>query len=195
MAERISVFLRHFAGETGTGTVTIGALIDRLGDRAHGLAILLLALPCTLPMPYGIPTAFGAAILLVSAQLLLCPRAGLWLPRALRHHPMGAAQLGRVMDRALPLVERLEHLSHPRQQWAAGAAGRTITAILCAICGLTMLLPIPLIGNIPPAIAATALAVGLLQRDGLVLIAGLILFVLAMALIALAWWGIVNHLT
>ncbi|SHF48420.1 Uncharacterized conserved protein [Ruegeria intermedia] len=191
ISEHLEAVIADLAGEE----VTIVEIIARLGNRAHGLAILLFALPCTLPMPYGIPTAFGTAILLVSLQLLLWPGRSLWLPRFLGARTIARADLQRMLDKALPLVLRLERLTHPRHEWAAGALGRTITAILCAVCGFTMLLPIPFIGNIPPAIAATALAVGLLQRDGLFLMAGFVLFSAAMAILAAAWWGILNGVT
>lgn len=192
MCEGISSLLRATVERIEEETAPVSALLGRMGERAHGLAILLFALPCTLPMPYGIPTAFGTAILLVSLQLLLRPGRSLWLPGFISRRRIPRAHLQRMLDKALPMVQRLEKLAHPRQEWAAGTLGRVIAAVLCAVCGFTMLLPIPFIGNIPPAIAATALAVGFLQRDGLFLIGGFVLFCAAMALLAAAWWGVLN---
>lgn len=69
ISEHLEAVLADLAGEQ----VTFAQILPRLGNRAHGPAILLFALPRTLQMPYGIPTASGTAILLVSLQLLICP--------------------------------------------------------------------------------------------------------------------------
>lgn len=188
----ISTLLEGLVANRQQAGVTLGDLLDALGTRAHGIVILVFALPCTVPMPYGIPTACGIAILLVSAQLLLAPARPPWLPAFIRQRRLLPDDLERLHERGRPLVLKIERFSHPRLEWATGSLGRGLVAVLCSLCGITLILPIPFIGNIPPAIAATVLAAGLVQRDGLVVVLGVVLFALAMALLAAAWWGILN---
>jgi hypothetical protein len=181
--------------EVGEGeTVSFGEILAVLGRRAHGAAMLVFALPCWLPMPPGIPTACGAAILLISLQLL-AGRETLWLPRRLRDRRLPRAALARIAERIGPTVSRAERFFRPRLPGIAeGPVGQAITGVLGAVLGLTMILPIPFVGNIPPAIAASFLAIGLIERDGVALLVALALAFLAAALVALLWWGVVNGL-
>jgi hypothetical protein len=59
-----------------------------------------------------------------------------------------------------------------------GVSARLIGAVFL-ILGIVLILPIPLLGNIPPAIAAGILALALAQRDGLLAIAGVLASALA----------------
>lgn len=88
----------------------------------------------------------------------------------------------------------MERWFHPRLQWASGDVGRFLVGALGAICGLTLILPIPIIGNIFPAWAVIALAIGLIQRDGAAILAGTLLSGAALALVVFAIVETVNEL-
>ena len=53
-----------------------------------------------------------------------------------------------------------------------------------------MILPIPLIGNMPPGAAAAVIAVGITERDGVVVLAGLIGATAAILIAGAATWAI-----
>ena len=62
--------------------VSFGELIDRLDLRAHGVLLLVLALPMCIPNVPGISTIFGVLMMLPALQLVLGSR-----------RPVGAAAL------------------------------------------------------------------------------------------------------
>jgi hypothetical protein len=59
-----------------------------------------------------------------------------------------------------------------------------------------MILPIPFLGNMPPGVAASVIALGMTERDGLIVLAGLVVSVAAIAIASAATWtailGIIN---
>ena len=59
--------------------ITVGDILDALDARAFGLATLMFALPSVIPMPPGVPTIVGIALLIVSIQMVI-GRQELWLP-------------------------------------------------------------------------------------------------------------------
>jgi hypothetical protein len=54
------------------------------------------------------------------------------------------------------------------------------------LLGFIMILPIPFVGNIPPGVAATIIAVGLIELDGVVVLAGLAASIVAVAVASAA---------
>ena len=66
-------------------------------------------------------------------------------------------------------------LAHLRPQ-------RRLIGVIVLVLGFVITLPIPVIGNIPPGIAVAILAISLLERDGLAVLAGMAIGVVAFAI-------------
>lgn len=160
------------------------------GRSAHGALLVLLAVPCLLPLPgAGTVLSFGIAAFALMmwrgrARLVLPWRVGRWrLPPEPARRTLNAlawlyARAGRV-SRA-----RMSALAAPRQH------GRMAPWV--ALMALLIFLPIPF-GNVLPALALTLLGVGLMFRDGMAVLAALgvaVLALTAMVLLAVAAAGI-----
>jgi hypothetical protein len=77
--ERTSEVLRDLVGEGDADRITFREILTELRHRALGFALLIFALPCALPMPPGIPTVCGIAIVIIAVNLIAARRR-LWLP-------------------------------------------------------------------------------------------------------------------
>jgi hypothetical protein len=66
----------------------------------------------------------------------------------------------------------VERFAKPRLSVFADARSRRIVGIVGLVLGLALLLPIPIIGNIPLGIPICILGLGLVERDGAVILAG-----------------------
>lgn len=162
-------------------TITLGALIESLDERAYGLAILILALPCAVPFLYGIPQIVALPMLALAAQLA-AGREHPWLPRRLAERRVKVRSLKTVVDRAQRSLGFVERLAVPRFKLLSDGPGARVVGGLMLIPAASILLPFPLT-NTMPGIGVGITAVGLLERDGLLIIAGLavgLLWVLAL---------------
>ena len=153
--------------------LTLGQVVDGLDDRAYGLLMLVLALPMALPLSAipGISTLFGVPLCFVVAQLALGfrhPR----LPRFIAARSFARDELVRMVDRALPWIERAERLVHPRWLWLTSPLSERLIGLICLMLAVIMALPI-VGGNQPPGIAISLYAIGLMERDGLFVLLGL----------------------
>jgi hypothetical protein len=185
---RTSEVLRDLA-YSGGERVTFGEILANLRQRAFGFAMLIFSLPCALPMPPGIPTVCGAALAVIALNLIVLRRK-LWMPRAITDKSIARADLRRVVDRMLPLLERFERICRPRFQVFAAPAARVLVGVVVLVLGVIMILPIPLIGNMPPAAAAAVIAVGITERDGVVVLVGLVGATAAIVIASTATWAI-----
>jgi hypothetical protein len=195
--ERTSEVFRELAEGDGE-RLTFREILTTLRHRAFGFTLLIFALPCCLPMPPGIPTVCGVAIVIIALNLI-ASRQRLWLPGAIANKSIARADLRRIVDRVAPYLERLERICKPRFAIVTEPVGKVLIGIVIFALGFVMILPIPLLGNKPPGLAASVIAFGMTERDGLIVLIGAVVSVAAIALASVATWaavlGIINYFT
>lgn len=156
-------------------------LFAALGDRALAALLFVFAVPNAIPGPPGLSTVLGVPLLFLSAQLLLGRKA--WLPEFIARRSMARADFAALMDRALPWLERAEKLLRPRFSGLALPPMEYLLGFICLVLAMILVLPIPL-GNNPPAFAIAFFALGILERDGLWVLAGLCITALSMTVVS-----------
>lgn len=161
--------------------VSLADVLGVLGERGFGLLLLLLTLPNAVPIPAppGVSLILALPLMLVAAQMAMGfdhPR----LPQRVMRLSMPQARLAELLRRAAPLLERLERHLRPRHGVLTGRRAEPGLGVLCLLLAVVMSLPIPM-GNAPVAWSLIVIALGLLERDGLFTLAGIVAGVLAIA--------------
>lgn len=174
--------------------VSVATIIETLRARAYALLIVLLGLPNCLPMPPPIPLVCGLVLAFVAVQML-AGRAVPWLPQALLSKSIGKAELARAIQRALPSLTRLERISRPRLTMLGGAAAIPILGLLILVLALGLVVAAPFIGQIPLGLAVCLVGLGLVERDGLFIIAGALIGAVGLLLSAGFAYAIVSGLS
>jgi hypothetical protein len=188
---RTSEVLAAIASNGEGDRILFGELVAAMRNRAFGALFLLFGLPNCLPMPPGIPVICGIIVALISAQMMI-GRDQLWLPGWLAAKSFARADLERVVARARPWIRRLERVAKPRLPLFADARSRRLIGVAGMVLGLALVLPIPIIGNIPLGIPICILGLGLVERDGAMIIAGYAATALGLVVTAGLGWLIVQ---
>lgn len=150
--------------------VDLGRLLDTFGSRAHGTALFLLSVPDAIPLPVpSVGAILGVPIAIVSLHLAVFGETAR-LPAPVRRRRMPARAIGLMKRYVAPFLARIERLSRPRLR--AVAAQARFVGLVCLALSLLLLLPIPFM-NTPPSLCLALLAWGMVQRDGVVVAAGL----------------------
>lgn len=195
--ERTSEVLRELTEGEGE-RVTFRDILSGLRHRAFGFTLLIFALPCCLPMPPGIPTVCGIALVIIALNLIAA-RQRLWLPSAIADKSVTRADLRRMVGRVVPYLARLEKVCKPRLGVVTEPVGKILIGIVILALGFIMILPIPLLGNMPPGFAASVIAIGMTERDGLIVLLGTVVSAIAIAVASVATWaailGVINFFT
>lgn len=194
--QSLSEIVRVCARTMRLQQVTVAALSHALGDRSIEVLLLILALPMVVPIPApGISIAFGVPMMLLAAQLAL-GRRHLWLPRVLGKITIGKNGVADGLERSLPTLRHLERVVRPRLFWLSGRWSRIPVGVVCFMLAAIIALPVPL-GHFVPGMAICLLALGLLERDGLVVGLGIAASLSAIVVVSLAsvgatrmvsWW-------
>lgn len=160
--------------------IAISDLLLALGDRATGALIFIFAFPNVLPTPPGTSSILGAPLIFLAAQLML-GRAP-WLPAFVAKRSMSRADFALLVKRIVPWLQRAESLLRPRLSGLALPPMEHLIGFLALLLSILLVLPIPL-GNVLPALAISLLALGVLERDGIWVLAGLAMAAAACSLI------------
>ncbi|MGE0409355.1 MAG: exopolysaccharide biosynthesis protein [Amphiplicatus sp.] len=152
---------------------SLGDVMERLDERAFGVLFLLLALPCTLPFVYVLPQIVSLPMLALAAQMAF-GRKTPWLPRRLAARRFSIPDLQRVLARSEKYVAWFERLARPRLRPVTGhGAARFVGAILLVPIA-SILVPFPGTNTVP-GIGVAIAALGLIERDGVLVILGLLI--------------------
>ena len=177
----LSDLLLALAQDPARERISIGDLLAALGERAFGALIFIFAFPNVLPTPPGTSTLLGAPLVFLAAQLCLGWRP--WLPAVVAQRSISRIDYARLVGRIHPWLVRAERLLQPRLRSLTRFPMEHVIGLVCLVLALLLVLPIPL-GNVLPALAISLLALGLLERDGLWVLAGLVAAAAALALVS-----------
>jgi hypothetical protein len=166
---RFSEILSDLASRPAVA-VSLGDVLNAFGDRAFGALMLLFAAPNMLPLPPGLSAVLGAPLLFVTAQFML-GRPALWMPRFIRRQSIRRDFFALLTTKLSPVLQRAERILRPRLSLLLHPVNERIVGAACLLLAIILFLPIPF-GNIPPAWAIAAFALGILERDGLATLVG-----------------------
>lgn len=159
--------------------VTLEDLLRAFELRAFGLIILVFALPNGIPAPIapGLSAILGAPLLLLGGQLVLgfdLP----WFPKSWRARSFRRADIAKLLRPTVPLIVRIERYVRPRLPAVTGSQTRRLLGALVLWNAFLLSLPVPF-GNLIPAWAIILVALGQVERDGTLVLAGAVATVLA----------------
>lgn len=186
-----SALLKELAETWQADRISIADLVHYFGPRGYGLLMFVFALPNMIPNPFpGLSSLLGLPLVILAWQMA----RGLpepWLPKKIANRSLATAQLCTIARRAGPWMVRVERFIRPRPGWITGPGGERLIGWASLLLSIPVLLPGPGT-NGPPSWAIGLMALGFLQRDRLMIYAGLAWGAFAMVIGAAglyaAWW-------
>lgn len=175
----LSRVLMHFAAYEPLPS-SIGRLRDKLADRGLATLLLLAGAINLLPLPLGATLISGTPAMLLAWQLML-KRQVVWLPQRLLQQPLTERHMGMLRQRIVPRLFWLEKVARPRYWPFDRGQDDFLVGLLCLWLAVILIVPLPL-AQWGPAITITLLALALLQRDGVLLLAGVLAVLISTAI-------------
>lgn len=153
---------------------SVATLLEGFHERGFGVMTLLFSIPMALPIPKppGLSTLFGVPLLILTLQQA-AGRHTVWMPDIIRRKRISSEKLIRVLDGSIPWARKIEYLLRPRME----SMTRGVVSHLIGFCGclMAMCMMIPLPGtNTVPSFGIALMSAGVMMRDGLCVLAGMI---------------------
>lgn len=170
----ISADLRGLLEAADFKSMTIGQIEAHLKSRGYALLVLFLAAPFPIPNIPGLSTPFGIAIMMIGFAFMTRRRP--LLPDFILKKNVEYPTLLRVIPFVARFMERLERYMKPRYKvFVNGPINKSFIGLAITSGGLFLALPLPIpLTNGPPALSIIFLVVGMLCRDGVVVVVGYI---------------------
>ena len=188
-----SEYLAFVVAENKNETMTVGELKHALHERGFGILMALAALPLCLPVPVppGYTTFFSIPLFIFSIQMILGMSAP-WLPLWLEKKEIKRTNLEKLVEKAKPWLRKIEIHLRPRMTYISVQNWEKVIGTFSFVFALSIALPIPMT-NFPPGWGILIMSLGLLSKDGLTIIIGIIVGVIGvgitMVVLALIWMG------
>ena len=168
--------------------VKIGALIDALDQRGYGPALAVLPLIELTPIGGvpGVPTLLAFTLALITIRLLM-GYEHFWAPDWLRRRELKSQRVIKSVEWLKPVSLRIDAKLHERLSAFAGSMGQRVACIviLCIIVTVPPLEVVPFATS-GPMLAISTLGLGLLYRDGLLMLLG---FTVAAIAVSFGLWA------
>ncbi|REC95941.1 exopolysaccharide biosynthesis protein [Kushneria indalinina] len=161
--------------------VSLNDVLETFHSRSFGpLLVMPPLIALALPI-FGLPTVCGIVTALVAIQQVM-GRRNPWLPKRLRHLSINGQRFHRTVEKVNPWVKRLERLFRPRLAFMDNDVTHRVVALFIVLISLSIpfVEPLPM-GPALPCAMLLLIALGMLMRDGLATLTGLIVAVAGMA--------------
>lgn len=166
--------IERSARTTEGGKVEVGHLIDALDHRGYGPALALLPLIELSPLGGipGFPSLLALTLGIITVRLLM-GYEHFWAPGWLRRRKLNSDRVIKSMEWLKPVSLRIDATLHERLAQFAGPTARRAACIVI----LCLLLIVPPLEIVPfatsgPMIVIAVFGLGLLFRDGLLMLVG-----------------------
>jgi len=164
--------------------IKVGEIIEGFHDAGFAILIIIFSIPVALPLPaVGVASILAIPVVILCAQLAV-GRKSPWLPSKIANKEISMSFLNKAVDKAIPYFEKIEMLLKPRLSIFSGILGEKIIGTACLICSISVLMPLPF-SNTVPSMGIVAMAIGLIERDGIIIIGGMMIGALGISLTVL----------
>lgn len=160
--------------------MSLGTFLEQLGDRSFGWAILLACLVNLLPLPPGATLITAIPLLIFCTQLAL-GFSSVRLPQRLARIRISGGAMRRIVLRLRPISRRLERIAQPRLPAVFQPRREQLIGCLLLLVALALFVPLPLSGWFP-AISLFVTTIGLVERDGVIVLTGAVAGIFSIAL-------------
>jgi hypothetical protein len=174
----LSEQLEDLRGRFSDYPATLREVVVALDTRAYALLMIIFALPFAPPVSVpGSSTPLGLVIAVIAVQLAFGRLP--WLPRRMLDWRLPAGFFTKLIPLTARIVRKLEQVLHPRwPAWTSTPLRRALHLLTIVAAALLLALPILIpFTNMFPGWAILLLACGLLERDGLFIAVGHVVFI------------------
>ena len=165
--------LQEVVESNNADSLSVDEIKASLHQRGFGIIMMFFALPLCVPaLPPGV-TALPAIPLIMFSLQMIWGRGTPWIPKKIGNKKIKRKTLAFIVEKSSPALKKIEKLLRARFSFASSRNGEKIIGVFSLIFALSILIPLPFT-NLVPALGILLMSLGLLSKDGIMIIFGII---------------------
>ncbi len=165
--------LEDVVKKTTTDKISVNDLIIAMDSGGFGLIMTIFSLPIIIPLPPPFPSLISIPMVIFSFQMMIGCKSPK-LPKRLSNLSVSRNVLAMMIEKSSPYIRKAESFVKPRLSMLSSGWFRQIIGMFCFIFSMSVLLPMPL-SNFIPGMGVLIASFGLLGRDGVIILTGLVI--------------------
>lgn len=165
--------------------ISIKEISNHLSQNGLAVLMILFAFPMVIPLPYppGFTTILGLPLIFFSIEMLLGLDKAL-LPAWIANKTIKITHLTYAVEKSAKYFIKIENFFKPRMHFFSSIPGKKIIGFFSLLCAFSVTLPI-FFGNMIPSAGIMIMALGLLSKDGIVILIGIIVSIFGLTIAGL----------
>lgn len=151
--------------------ICIKDIINNMNQGGFALIMLIFSLPILIPVPPPLPSLIAIPLFVMSAQMTLGFSAPI-VPKFVGNKQIKRELLAKIIEKSVFRLRKSEKFIKPRMGFIFNILNEKIIGLSIFILALSISVPLPLT-NLLPGIAILITSLGLLSKDGLIVMLGL----------------------
>lgn len=153
--------------------ITVRDLVSAMDSIGFGLVMLIFSFGITVPLPPPFPSIISIPLVLFSIQMFLGYKSPK-LPKKFSNLTVKRQVASTLVQKSLFYTGKAEKILKPRLEFMFCPNGERVIGLFILIFSSFILLPMPL-SNFIPGVGILVMSLGLLSKDGVALICGIII--------------------
>lgn len=152
--------------------VSVSDLVQAMDSVGFGLVIMIFAFGIIIPTPPPFPSIISIPLVVFALQMMIgypAPK----LPKKFSNLTVKRSVLAMLVNKSSPYIRKVERILRPRLLFMTSNIADKIVGFFVLLFSSFILLPIPL-SNFIPGLGILIISFGLLGKDGLVIILGIV---------------------
>lgn len=160
--------------------ITINDIVDAMEGIGFGLAMMIFAFGTIIPMPPPIPGIISIPLVIFSLQMM-AGYASPKLPKRFSKISIKRKLLATLVQKSTPYIRIVEKILRPRLMFMTSTNAERVIGFFTFLFSAFILMPMPL-SNFIPGLGVLIISFGLLGKDGLLVILGIVVGLIGMAI-------------
>ena len=172
--------IEDVVNKSSSDRIPIGDLVDAMQAIGFGLVIMVIAFCIIIPMPPPVPSVIAIPLIIFSFQMIV-GYASPKLPKRFEKYTVKRSIVAMLVKKSAPYIHKVEHILRPRWGFVTTPIGERIIGVFIFIFSSFIFFPMPL-SNFIPGLGILIISFGLLGKDGLVVICGIVVGLIGIAI-------------
>lgn len=172
--------IEDVVNQSSSDRIPIRDLIAAMDSVGFGLAIMIFAFGIIIPLPPPFPSIISIPLVIFSLQMVMGYSAPK-LPKRFSKLSVKRSVLAMLVQRSSPYIRKVERILRPRLLFMTSALAERVIGFFILAFSSFILLPMPL-SNFIPGLGILIISFGLLGKDGVVVIFGIVIGVTGVAI-------------